>query len=332
MYRFDFILHSYSKLHSLLKMTAIVFLFVFIIGGIIHVIEPDAFPTIYDGVWWGVVTISTVGYGDFVPETVFGRFLGMVLIISGIALFSFFITNLASSTILSKQERDEGGTNYHKHEHVIIVGWNERSDHLIHQIQQINKNQDIVLIDETLQKKPEHFKRVTFIKGSPTVDETFRRANVKEGRTVIITSNHHIDEKSADANTVLSLLTVKGLNSNIYAIVEIMTDSQIKNAERAGADEIIQSSNYVSKLLMNGIINHGMTDVIFQMLNRGKEEHLYFKAVPTDLINESFERAIEDCQTKDSFLMGIRRDNQTILHPSKGSQLLIGDQLIFYRR
>ncbi|MBU9711140.1 potassium channel family protein [Evansella tamaricis] len=332
MYRFDFIVQSYAKFHNLLRMSAIVFLFTFIIGCIIHFLEPYAFPTIFDGFWWAVVSISTVGYGDYVPESVIGRILGIILIISGIAIFSFFITNLASSTVLSRQEREKGRVSHQKEGHYIIVGWNERSHQLIKQLQVIHSHLEIVLIDETLHKKPDECPKVIFIKGSPTLDETFERANARKAHTIIITANLHIDEKSADANTVLTLLTVKGIHPSIYAIVELVTTGQVKNAERAGANEIVNSSSHLSLLMVNGILFHGMTDVISNMLTHGKKDHLEFKTVPSQLINGTFQKAIEECQTRDSFLLGIRRDNDTILHPEYGSILLKGDQLIFFNR
>lgn len=230
-----------------------------------------------------------------------------------------------------REEKEKGEMTFVKRGHYIIVGWNERSRQLISQIEKCKPNTDIVMIDETLQKKPEDFTH-TFVKGSPSLDETFSRANVRDADTVIITANLHIDEKVADANTVLTLLTAKGMNTNVYAIVELITDRQIKNAERAGANEIIQSSIHLSRLIVNDILFHGMSDVIAKMLTHGREEHLQFTAVPPELINESFQKAIEECQTTDSFLLGIRRNKETILHPEMGSTLLKGDHFIFYKR
>ncbi|WP_198283988.1 potassium channel family protein [Evansella cellulosilytica] len=332
MFRFDFIVESYSRFYSLIKMTFIVFLFALFIGNLMHIIEPDNFPSIFDGIWWSVVTISTVGYGDFVPESIFGRILGIILILGGIALFSFFITNLASSTVLAKQEKDAGGAKVKEKGHYIIVGWNERSHQLIKELMNLYSNIHIVLIDETLEKKPIDTKALSFVKGSPTKDETYERANIKKAHTIIITSNQHVDEKTSDANTVLTLLTSKGMQSNIYAIVELISPQQAKNAERAGADEVILSSKHLSLLMVNGVLFHGMTDVIAEMLKHGKDDQLQFKIVPPELINETFQKAITDYQTSDMFLIGIRRGSDTLLHPKNGSQLLSGDKLIFFKR
>ncbi|WP_179298876.1 potassium channel family protein [Evansella halocellulosilytica] len=332
MFRFELITDSNSKLTMVLKMSGIVFIFMVSVGVVIHYLEPDVYPSIFDGMWWAIVTISTVGYGDFVPEGTIGRIIGMILIVSGIALFSFFITNLASSAIANKQERDKGGLAFHRSGHFIIVGWNERCKELLKQLAKIYPKAEFVLIDGTLQHTPKTINRLTFVKGSPMIDDTFARANISEAHTIIITANLHIDEKTADTNSVVTLLTAKGMNSTIYSIVELLTTEQLKNIERAGADEIIESSKQISLLMTNGVANHGMSDVVFQVLQHKENNQLKFSPLPSECINESFAATIRKLQNDDCFLLGILRDGETILHPPKSSTLLKGDQLIFYIR
>lgn len=53
-----------------------------------HEAQPDAFPSIPETMWWGVVTLTTVGYGDVVPATRPGQLVGAVVAVLGIGMFA----------------------------------------------------------------------------------------------------------------------------------------------------------------------------------------------------------------------------------------------------
>ncbi len=53
-----------------------------------HEAQPDAFSSIPAAMWWGIVTLATVGYGDMFPITPVGKLIGSVVVILGIGLFA----------------------------------------------------------------------------------------------------------------------------------------------------------------------------------------------------------------------------------------------------
>lgn len=61
-----------------------------------HQAQPEAFSSIPEAMWWGTITLTTVGYGDVYPITLIGRILGAVLAILGIGLFALPAGILAS--------------------------------------------------------------------------------------------------------------------------------------------------------------------------------------------------------------------------------------------
>lgn len=70
--------------------------------------SPDAnITTAGDAIWWGLVTISTVGYGDVYPVTKYGRMIGVVLIIAGVGIFTTTTSFLARWFLRPRSQPDE---------------------------------------------------------------------------------------------------------------------------------------------------------------------------------------------------------------------------------
>jgi voltage-gated potassium channel len=60
-----------------------------------HPTNPE-FATVGDALWWGIVTLTTVGYGDIVPKTTTGRWAGVIIMVTGIAVLGLLSGSLAS--------------------------------------------------------------------------------------------------------------------------------------------------------------------------------------------------------------------------------------------
>jgi voltage-gated potassium channel len=65
-------------------------------GLVAHLIDRKDFPSFGIGVWWAIVTLGTVGYGDVVPHTGWGRVLGGGVIVCGVTFISFLIAIVTS--------------------------------------------------------------------------------------------------------------------------------------------------------------------------------------------------------------------------------------------
>ena len=74
------------------------------------IIDRTDFPTFGDGVWWAVVTLGTVGYGDIVPHTGWGRVLGSVVIVAGVTFLTFLTATVTSLFVSVDQEELIGRT------------------------------------------------------------------------------------------------------------------------------------------------------------------------------------------------------------------------------
>jgi voltage-gated potassium channel len=74
-------------------------------GFVVTLLDKKDFPTFGDGVWWAIVTLGTVGYGDIVPHTAWGRVIGGVMITFGVT-FIAFLTATVTSEFISTQEQE----------------------------------------------------------------------------------------------------------------------------------------------------------------------------------------------------------------------------------
>ena len=73
----------------------IVAMVIFIAGFIIDALEPQI-KSPWEGMWWALVTITTVGYGDVVPTTPEGRAFGAIIIVLGVVVFSLVTANISA--------------------------------------------------------------------------------------------------------------------------------------------------------------------------------------------------------------------------------------------
>lgn len=93
---------------SVMRILLTVFSLVFITGGLLYDIEHPvnaAFATMLDGVYFAVVTLTTVGFGDITPQTELGRLVTMVMILTGVMVIPWQLTNLARRIVLDTNKR-----------------------------------------------------------------------------------------------------------------------------------------------------------------------------------------------------------------------------------
>jgi voltage-gated potassium channel len=93
---------------STFRLVALITVFVVVIAGAAQAeFDSGDFPTWWDGMWWAVVTVTTVGYGDLYPETVAGRVIAMGLMLVGIGFISVLTAAVATRFIQTDTQSDE---------------------------------------------------------------------------------------------------------------------------------------------------------------------------------------------------------------------------------
>lgn len=189
----------------------------------------------FDAIYWAVITVSTVGYGDIVPVTVEGKFVTTVLIINGILVIAFSTSIITTSLVermdVIKQSRVENQIQKLK-EFVIICGFNTMAKYLINEL--LKEKKKILVIDNDKNDSKED--NLLFINGDATDSDFLKKIGVGKSVNTIIALNED------DATNLSIVLGARMLDKNIQ-IITLVNNQEVENKLKlAGADYTINSN------------------------------------------------------------------------------------------
>ena len=85
------------------RMVAVVALTLAFLAGVVEWLVDPAMGNFRDSLWWAIVTVTTVGYGDVVPTSTAGRLVGSVLMIAGVSAIPI-TTSLVVSVFVNRAQ------------------------------------------------------------------------------------------------------------------------------------------------------------------------------------------------------------------------------------
>ncbi|WP_407269159.1 potassium channel family protein [Radiobacillus sp. PE A8.2] len=91
------------RTNGLDKLVGLAIIFIFFSSVIVNYFEPNI-NSIADGVWWSIVTTTTVGYGDISPETPVGRIVAVILMVVGIGLIGMITGSITTFFVKDTKE------------------------------------------------------------------------------------------------------------------------------------------------------------------------------------------------------------------------------------
>lgn len=82
--------------------------FIVVVGGgiAIRAIDHREYSSIWEGMWWSLQTVTTVGYGDVTPKDTAGRIVGALVMLEGIA-FLAIVTAAITSAFVTRAQREQ---------------------------------------------------------------------------------------------------------------------------------------------------------------------------------------------------------------------------------
>lgn len=274
----------------------------------------------WDGIWWTIVTIGTVGYGDKYPISIAGRIVGLLLIFSGVGLMSLFTATIASVFVERKIKEEKGLETVNVNNHVVICGWNQHTEEVLHGLTTSGSLEDtsIVLINElsideidALKMKYKKYE-LKCLRGDYAHEDVLVRANIKKARFSLImadiSGNHSHDR--IDERTALAALTIKSIAPQVKIIAELLDEANKPHLRRTNVDEIIVRGEHLGSLLASAIISPGLPRIFASIISRGEKDKLWRAEIPSNYIGKTFKELSAYFREKQAIIIGVMRDKK----------------------
>jgi voltage-gated potassium channel len=279
--------------------------------------------SLWDGVWWAIVTMGTVGYGDKYPITTGGRIVGLILIFAGVGLMSLFTATIASIFVEKKLKEGRGLETVKEKDHIVICGWNQHTEEVLQVLTTYGTIDDtpIILINELTVDDIDSFKlkynkyNLKFLRGNYVHEDVLLRANIAKAKFALImadtSGSHPLDR--IDERTTLAALTIKSIAPKVKTIAELLDGENRQHLKRANVDEIIVRGEHVGSLLASAINSPGLPKIFSSILSLTDTNKLWRVEIPRSFIGRTFKELSTFYREKQhAILLGLLMEKKAI--------------------
>ena len=232
---------------TLFLFTAIV---IFVSSVLIYVLEgsnPNSnIHSFFSAVYWSVVTLSTVGFGDFTPVTKEGRFVTMFIIVSGVGVLSFFTSLIVSAFNERLDEFKEAKMveNIAKLKRFyLICGFDSIAKEVVREYKFRKKN--IVVIDND-EEKIEEAKEMGLraLRLNPGSVESYSKLGIEIQKQIAVV----LCLANDDIGNVYTALTIRSIDKDVRIISLLMNDTNKNKLLFAGVNDIIYPQELIGMI------------------------------------------------------------------------------------
>jgi voltage-gated potassium channel len=249
-----------------------------------------------DALYWAVISMTTTGYGDITPSTAGGRVVAVVVVLSGLLLFSMVTATVASVFVEKKIREGKGLENIKIKDHILLCGWNSNAEEVIETLLRSNpaRKLSLVLLNELSEEEVESLKYkyrdqdFRFLRGDFTREDVLARANIFQARSAILladTSGQRSLEK-ADERTILATLAMKSMVREVKTCAELLNPENRQHLMRANVDEIVLRGEHLGSLLAGASASPGLPRVISSLLSPEEENKLWKMEIPVRFVGK----------------------------------------------
>jgi len=318
----------------------LLFLWIVTFSQLVYIVEyhygnTEMFKSMWHAIYWGIVTISTVGFGDIHPISDVGRFITSIMIGGGIIIVATMTGAFSAALVNRLLVLKEGDLKMEKLEkHIVICGWNETAEEIVEQIinLRIDKEKPVVIVTNIPKKEFEIElpKDIFYKRGDFIHEHILLEVGIDKAEHVVIVAEREegLSERNIDARTALAAMLVKNLNpeANIYVEVLLDEDADIFT-KRIDIKEIIIHGQIIGKIMFSSILNPGATTLMKSLVDKEKG----IQKVKLEEIGkfENFRDLLSYARQYNYLPIAIEREGETIINPPDNFPLAGSDYVFF---
>jgi voltage-gated potassium channel len=262
-----------ALLRRVLLAVALILISTFIVwfdrGGLRDNVHPDEPPGFVDILYFNIVSLTTVGYGDITPESTGAR-LRNALVLTPIRIF-LWVMFLGTAYELSimrlrfREERKMRELRDRLRHHVIVCGYGSKGQAIVDELlAHDHPPEDIVIIEQNEIACDHAAKRgLVVLHGDGTQEEILEAARIDDSAYVLVATDRD------DAATLICL-TVRSLNKQVHIVAAARQEENIKLLYQAGANLVIAPSVTGGRLMAAAVRQHAVPQVLQDLIMFGE--------------------------------------------------------------
>ena len=210
----------------------IIALFIYGVVGSIFIMDLN----LVDSIYYSVITMATVGYGDYIPTTGIQKIFATTLALGGVALLAY-VFNIILTNVQEKMTEYSKGARKLKaievmEDYYIICGFGRVGKVVFEELTQRNQNVIVIDKDKETCESIEESDNVVVINDDAIEDDLVAKLAVEKCRSVIICTGD-------DVNNLFIVLTIRETNPDAWIVTRASRLENVKRLRKAGADKIV---------------------------------------------------------------------------------------------
>lgn len=211
---------------------------------------PDAanIEDVGDAVWYAIVTLTTVGYGDYYPVSVPGQVVGVLFVLSSLGVLGLLIGKIADLFTSYREHRRLGHHGTDATGHIVIFGWNASTERIIEQIRILDRRIVVVTPNrDAVNTIHERFSDAVFPLYADFDDaDLLSRINLRKADRTLLNIE-------SDTDSLIYLLNLRKDFSDVEFVVAAQNEELRETIENAGLTKAVSARTNAAHLIASVI-------------------------------------------------------------------------------